>query len=268
MCLLLLAFDVVPDRPWLLLGNRDEFHGRASLRAARWVDAPDVVGGRDVEAGGSWLALHRDGRFAAVTNVRSGTPRRGSRSRGALVADFVRGDAAPSEYAAAVAAERDEYGPFNLIVGDRSSAAGASSTAERSWDYHPGVHVLSNGTPQADWPKVRRLRERFEALLKSVLMENAHAAAGGALAAGTGAAADEALIDLLADTAGAADEELPETGVGLELERRLAPIFIVGPQYGTRASTLAYARSDGRCALVERSFGPNGVALGSTRIET
>ena len=96
MCLILLALHAVPKRPWLLLGNRDEYHGRPSAPAAHWVDAPNVGGGRDLEAGGSWLAVTRDGRFAAVTNVRAGPPRRGRRSRGALVADFVRGADLPT----------------------------------------------------------------------------------------------------------------------------------------------------------------------------
>src|SRR5437660_12089187 len=119
MCLLLLALHVVPDRPWLLLANRDEFHARPSAPAAFWVDRPDVFGGRDLVAGGSWLALSRSGRFAAVTNVRSGRPSAAPRSRGALVADFVQATIAADRYATTVAAEREHYGPFNLVVGDR-----------------------------------------------------------------------------------------------------------------------------------------------------
>ena len=268
MCLLLLAFDAVPGRPWLLLGNRDEFHGRATLAAAPWTDAPDIVGGRDAEAGGSWLALHRGGRFAAVTNVRNGTPPRGARSRGALVAEFVRGDVAPIDYAGRVAAERDQYGPFNLIVGNRSAAAGASSTSPQAWDYRPGVHVLSNGAPGSDWPKVRRLRERFDALLQTGIVGNDREPRDALKPESRATRAEKALLDLLADTVSAPDADLPQTGVGLELERRLAPIFIVGPQYGTRASTIAYARDGATCVLVERGFGPNGVALGEVRIET
>jgi uncharacterized protein with NRDE domain len=272
MCLLLLAFNVTPDRPWLLLGNRDEFHGRASAPAQAWIDAPDVVGGRDLEAGGTWLALHRNGRFAAVTNVRNGQPRRGPRSRGELVAGFVRGIDTPSYYAAAIARHSDEYGPFNLIVGDRRAAAGASSALPQSWAFGRGLHVLSNGPPGADWPKVRRLRERFAALLQSVEVDKASVRdatpSGAGDASSHGWPDDAVLLDLLGDIGSAPDAELPDTGVGVELERRLAPIFIVGSQYGTRASTLAYARGDGSCVLVERGFGPDGVALGEARVRT
>jgi len=261
MCLLLLAFDVVPGRPWLLLGNRDEFHGRESLPAAPWTDAPDVVGGRDVEAGGSWLALHRNGRFASVTNVRTGAPHRAPRSRGELVAAFVRGAATPANYAAEVAARSGEYGPFNLIVGDRQSAAAVSSTSPRSWALDRGVHVFSNGAPGSEWPKEQRITARFTPLLKDAEVRQSPASADNALR-------DHALLELLADTEAAADEDLPETGVGIELERLLAPVFIRGSRYGTRASTLAYARDDDSCVVIERSFGPGGVFLGEVRVET
>jgi len=257
MCLLLLAFDVVPGRPWLLLGNRDEFHARPTAAAHAWADAAGVVGGRDLQAGGTWLALNRNGRFAAVTNVRTGNAATAARSRGELVAQFLAGAQAPLDYASAVAASRDQFGPFNLIVGDCASAAGASSTREQAWRFESGVHVLSNGPPGACWPKVRRLDAAFSTMLQ-------HGDSGPRAAM---SAQDAELLDLLADTTGAADAELPHTGVGLELERRLAPMFIRGERYGTRASTLAYARHDGACVMVERGFGPDGASLGEVRIE-
>jgi len=256
MCLLLLAFHAHRDRPWVLLGNRDEFHARATAAALAWTDAPEIIGGRDLEAGGTWLALNRNGRFAAVTNVRTGLARRGPRSRGELVAGFVRGPAAPADFAAEVARLRNEYGPFNLIVGDNNTAAGASSTRAEAWHFAPGVHILSNGPPGSQWPKVRRLGDRYAALLQS---ENVD---------GNRWPADGELLDLLADTQAAPDAQLPDTGVGVELERILAPIFIRGQQYGTRASTLAYSRDDGSCVLIERGFEADGVALAETRIET
>jgi len=141
----------------------------------------------------------------------------------------------------------------------------------QSWDFGRGMHVLSNGPPGAEWPKTRRLHDRFGALLQSVEVDKpaVHDATPSGVDASSHGWPDEGvLLDLLGDVGSAPDSELPETGVGIELERRLAPIFIVGPQYGTRASTLAYARGDGSCVLVERGFGPDGVALGETRIKT
>jgi uncharacterized protein with NRDE domain len=245
MCLILLALRAVPHRPWLLLGNRDEYHGRPTAAAAVWNDNADVYGGRDLEAGGSWLAMHRSGRFATVTNVRAGPPRRGQRSRGDLVVGFVRGTASPERYAADITTLRDDFGPFNLIVGDLQSAWGASTLSETPWRFDDGVHVLSNGPPRSHWPKTKRLSDRF------------HEAVRGD---------DATLLDLLGDTHEPPDAALPDTGIGPELERFLAPVFIRGNEYGTRASTLAYARDDGTCVLYERRFGPRGDAEGETRL--
>jgi uncharacterized protein with NRDE domain len=248
MCLILLALDRAPERPWLLLGNRDEFHARPTAAAAAWDDAPDIIGGRDLEAGGSWLALHRYGRFAAVTNVRSGIPARGPRSRGDLVAGFVRGADAPDDYAQGISTRHGDYGPFNLVVGDGAAVWGVSSTKQGPWRLQPGVHVLSNGAPDVHWPKTQRLQANFEKLLKN------------------GKVPDAALLDILGDSTLPRDEELPDTGVGIELERLLAPVFIRGDSYGTRASTLAYAHAGGGMTLHERRFGPGGALLGETRL--
>lgn len=261
MCLLLLAFHAIPGCPWLLLGNRDEFHARATSAAAAWPDAPQIIGGRDLEAGGSWLALNRNGRFAAVTNVRSGAPRRGPRSRGELVAAFVQGAQPPAACAAEIADRRADYGPFNLIVGDRDSAWGASSLLDAAWPMTPGIHVLSNGPPDVLWPKAHSLRRGFAATAAART-----APPGCDDRAASIAAADARLLDLLIDTSQPDDADLPQTGVGLELERTLAPIFIRGTTYGTRSSTLAYARDDGSWTLIERRFGPDGVMTGQTAV--
>jgi len=248
MCLILLAIDVIPERPWLLLGNRDEFHARATAPAAAWVDQPDIVGGRDLVAGGSWLALNRNGRFAAVTNVRTGALAAAPRSRGELVGGFVAGVAAAGDYVATVAARRAEYGPFNLVVGSAQGAAFVSSIDGQPRRLAPGVHAFSNGSLEDEWPKMRRLRLGLEAMRQSGKWE------------------DAAFLELLGDTQQPADPDLPDTGVGLALERTLAPIFIVGETYGTRASTLAYASATDGLVLHERRFGPHGAALGETRL--
>lgn len=242
MCLLLVAVDAVPDRPLLLLGNRDEFHARPSAAAAPWPDLPGVRGGRDLEAGGSWLAVHDNGRVAAVTNIRLLNVQRGTRSRGDLVRDFVAGSASTADVIAAVQRDVGDYAPFNLVLADREQAWCLESPRALAQRLAPGVHVVSNGPLDAPWPKMRRLRERFVATL----------AQGGD---------DAALLDLLADTQQPADAELPDTGMGLELERFLAPVFVRGDTYGTRASTLAWRDGQGNVHLIERRFGPGGIAL-------
>jgi uncharacterized protein with NRDE domain len=237
MCLLLIAVHAIPGKPLLLLGNRDEFRARASAAAAPWSEDPRVVGGRDLVAGGSWLAIRSDGRHAAVTNVRAGLPATAPKSRGWLVRDFMLGNASPRDFLDAVHADVESYGAFNLVVGDREGtwAYGTADAAPRKFE--AGVHVISNGRIGVHWPKTERLQRRFTEAIAS----NAD---------------DAGLLDLLMDESQPADTELPDTGVGIELERLLAPVFVSGStQYGTRASTLAYFGDDGHALLRERAFG-------------
>lgn len=249
MCLLLIAIDSAPDRPLLLLGNRDEFHARASAEAGAWQEDPRIVGGRDLVAGGSWLAVRDDGRFAAVTNLRTGVPATAPKSRGWLVRDFVLGDDSPSILLAALQGSAGEYGPFNLVVGDRAGVFALSSADTVVRELGRGVHVISNGAIGVHWPKTERLQGHYEQITR----DEPHAF-------------DESrLLDLLGDESQPPDVMLPDTGVGLELERRLAPIFIRGDRYGTRASTLLARGSDGRLLLHERRFGPAALARGASR---
>lgn len=248
MCLILLAIDVVPGVPLLVLGNRDEFHDRPSRPAAPWDEDDHVAGGRDQVAGGAWLAVRSDGRFAAVTNLRTGLPATAQRSRGWLVRDFVLGDEPAQRCLERVRQEQAAYGPFNLVVGDAHGSAvlGGGDGAPRPLG--SGVHPISNGRPGASWPKTRRLAARFAALESGPLDE-------------------EALLALLQDESRPVDADLPDTGVGLELERLLAPVFIRGDRYGTRASTLLLMHADGRIVLRERRYGPAGCGLGESRWE-
>lgn len=241
MCLLLIAIDAAPGLPLLLLGNRDEFRARASATAKPWDEDSRVVGGRDLVAGGSWLAMRTDGRWAAVTNVRSGLPATAPRSRGWLVRDFVLGDASPREFVSALHADVESYGAFNVVVGDRETtwAYGTADLAPR--ELVAGVHVISNGRIGVHWPKTERLQQRF---VEEISFDRD--------------ADDARLLDLLIDERQPSDEDLPDTGVGIELERLLATVFVRGSaQYGTRASTLAYFTDLGGATLRERIFGPN-----------
>lgn len=242
MCILLIAIDAMPEWPLLLLGNRDEFHARATATATAepWRGAADCLGGLDLQAGGSWLAQRNDGRFASVTNLRSGDPAKASRSRGALVRDFVVGNALAQEFGQRVLDTIDKYGPFNLVFGDRQSVwliDGSNASLNR---LEAGIHVVGNGPFDRAWPKTERLRERFTRAIRN------------------GDRDDSTLLSLLVDTHQPDDAELPDTGVGAKLERVLAPVFIRGEQYGTRASTLVLQHEDGSLFFRERSFGPIG----------
>lgn len=247
MCILLLAIEVMPEWPLLLLGNRDEFHARPSTAAEPWRGAADCLGGVDLKAGGSWLAQRNDGRFSSVTNLRSGLPAQVPRSRGALVREFVVGNEPMQEFGQRVLDHIDEYGPFNLVFGDRSDVYlidGSNAILQR---LQPGIHVVGNGPFASSWPKVERLRTRFTSAIRK------------------GDRDDDSLLALLADTTQPNDAELPETGVGASLERVLAPIFIRGEEYGTRASSLVMRHEDGSVFFRERSFGPLGAPIDEVR---
>ncbi len=250
MCLIGFALDAHDDFVLLLAANRDEYYSRAAAPASWWTDRAPAWGGRDLEAGGSWLAIDRHGRLAAVTNVRDPSAPPGRRSRGELVADFVGNDTPLDLYAARVADRGDDYAGFNLLLFDPAAPQPALYVSNR----HPqrvlevpaGVHGLSNDLLDSDWPKVRRLSSRL----------------AGALA-DPHAPIDTVLLDALADRSQPSDDALPDTGIGLARERVLAPAMIVAPElgYGTRASTLVAVRRDGRIETFERSWVPDGASL-------
>jgi uncharacterized protein with NRDE domain len=237
MCLLLIAINAVPRKPLLLLGNRDEYRARASAAASPWNEDQRIVGGRDLAAGGGWLAMRSDGRHAAITNVRAGLPARAPKSRGWLVRDFILGDASPEDFLDTVHTDVESYGAFNLVVGDREGTWAYGTADEAPRKLEDGIHVISNGRIGVHWPKTERLRQRFAEAIAS-------------------SADDASLLDLLMDESQPPDDALPDTGIGIELERLLAPVFVRGSeQYGTRASTLAYFGDDYGALLRERGFG-------------
>jgi uncharacterized protein with NRDE domain len=244
MCLILFAWRARAGLPLVVAANRDEFHARPAAPAARWDDHPGVFGGRDLQDGGTWLAVATgQGRFAAVTNVSEEppAPAPAKRSRGELTAGFLAGSDDAADFAAAVAARGDAYRGFNLLLGDRGGLCyvtnrGAARTVPRRLE--PGVYGLSNHVLDAPWPKVRRGKAALETALD----------AGASL---------DALFAVLADRTVAADHELPQRGRDIAVERRTSPAFIVGEAYGTRASTVLVAR-DGVLTFAEQSFAANG----------
>lgn len=239
MCLILWAHACHPRYRLILAANRDEFYRRPTSAAAYWPDRPGVVGGRDLQAGGTWLAVSRSGRLAALTNYRDpAAAAPDALSRGQLVQGFVCGAAAPEDYLAEVHHRRRAYNDFNLIVADGEQMWYLGSRAADPRPVAPGIHGLSNHLIDTPWPKV----------------------AGGKAALARLAAADEvapdALLALLGDRRQPGDNRLPDTGVGLQWERCLAPRFIVSPGYGTRSSTALLVTRQGRATFCEWRFSP------------
>ena len=247
MCIISLAWQLLADQPLLLLANRDEFYARPTAFADFWADAPEIVGGRDLEAGGTWLGTTRTGRFAAVTNVREPGAGKGLHSRGKLTQTFLAGQQTASEYVNQL--EMRDFSGFNLLLGDGQSLWYCSNRGAAPRELGPGIYGLSNHLLDSPWPKLVTARLGFaQAITK--LPER------------------EPLFDVLADDEIVPDTELPSTGVPLEWERRLSAIFVRSEEYGTRASTVLTLASDGRITFEERSFGPHGHALQSSVIST
>lgn len=251
MCLIALALDAHPQFRLVLVANRDEFHARPTAAAAAWNDVPEIFGGRDLQQGGGWLALHRDGRWAAVTNVRRmEPPDPRAPSRGALVAGYLREPQTPQAWAEQLREPAGAYAGFNLLLGDAGGAHYLSNApGYRAQALSPGVHAVSNASLDTPWPKLLRLKQ---ALRHWCAVQSRD---------------PEALFAALADEQEAPEAELPDTGVGLVRERFLSAAFIRHPAYGTRASTVLCIDHQGQALFHERRFGPNGRADGETREE-
>ncbi|MCC1495999.1 NRDE family protein [Alcanivorax sp. 1008] len=245
MCIVLFAWQVHDKHPLLVAANRDEFHHRPA-EAARW--RGDLLCGLDLAAGGTWLGVSRAGRFAAVTNYREPIADRlpGNRSRGMLPMGFLESELAPLEYLQGLQADQHEYGGFNLLVSNGRELAWMSNRGAEPQLVAPGIHALSNGQLDTDWPKA----QRGQALLRQVV------------ANGTGAVEPERLLQILEDDSLPDDDALPDTGVGLEMERLVAPIFIQSAAYGTRASTAVIQHADGRFDFAEQRWQPGGGRAG------
>ena len=255
MCLIAFAWGSHRRYPLVLIANRDESHSRPSAAAGFDPEASGIYGGRDLVQGGSWLQVSTRGRLAAVTNVRAGiNPEVKPFSRGWLVRDFVRGHGGAVAFASALEQTAGDYGRFNLLLWDGETLASASNHPRPMHrTVSPGLHAMSNGAFDAPWPKSGHATRALDTWLES-------------LQDGTDEieqVASAPLFDALADTTAASDDLLPDTGVGLELERALSPPFVLGERYGTRCSSVVLIAHD-HLVFAERRFGPNAMPAGES----
>jgi len=238
MCLI--AFHWRPDSsvPLLLAGNRDEYYDRPSAPLARW-EGSHILAGRDLRAGGTWLGVTPEGRFAVITNHRDPSRTRPDlASRGQLPVRFLAGSLSAAAFLEALRTEADRYNPFNLLLFDGRDLLGYESREDRILGFSPGIHAVSNAAFDLPWPKVEALKIGLAA----------------------GPEDDESLLALLGDGQPFEDDRLPHTGVPLEWERVLSSAFIRTPTYGTRASTIVRLGSEAISVLEQRftAEGPEG----------
>lgn len=241
MCIILFAYRYHPRYPVILAANRDEFHHRATAPASFWDNEPKLLAGKDLRCGGTWLGVTMDGKFSAVANYRDPCFRRSdSPSRGLLVTEYLLGRASAEDFLETLQTMAGHYNGFTLLFGAAERLYCFFNRGEPPHLVEPGIHGLSNRLLDTPWPKVVRGKRILEALL-SEAEDPTH----------------EDLFAILADRYLPDDTLLPDTGVGLETERLLAPLFVTGPGYGTRSSTVLLIDRDTNVTFAERTFNGN-----------
>lgn len=243
MCLIVIAHRMHPRFPLVLAANRDEAYSRPAVAAAFWRDDPSIFAGRDLLHGGTWLAVSRAGRWAAVTNLRGADRRPESRSRGSLVTDFVRSGDPPVNHLERLAPESIHFGGFHLVGGDREEVAYLASAEREVRELEPGIHAFSNAPAGVEWPKANAAREGMSAVLAATT--DAHAVS------------TELLQFLTTRSAGALAR-----GFTLLAEVEREP-FVLGDQYGTRSSTIVILDGEGTAIFRENTYGAGGTPLGT-----
>jgi uncharacterized protein with NRDE domain len=237
MCIILFSYLQHPRYRLIVAANRDEFYKRPTVPVHFWMDQPELLAGRDLEKMGTWMGITRTGRFAAITNYRDPNHHVDqARSRGELVSEYLKSQTSPAEYLNKVNRQSEHYEGFNLLVGDSNELLYFSNRDKHIRSISPGIHGISNHLLNTKWPKLEQGKRALENTLST---ENVN---------------DASLFELLSDSSIAGDEELPNTGVGLEKERFLSPIFIQGDEYGTRSSTIILIGYDNHVKLMERTF--------------
>lgn len=249
MCILLFAHRVLPSHPLVLIANRDEFHEREALPAHVWADVPGLHAGRDLSAGGTWLGATSSGRFAAVTNYRDFrlTLPEQAPSRGELVTGFLQSER-PEAWLHELEAQGHRYAGFNLLAYDGERLWHLSNQGGPLQEVGPGIHGLSNALLDTPWPKVTKGKEHLTSQLSSGLQDA------------------ELFFSILTDAEPGPDHQLPDTGRDLAFERRVSPIFLRDPVYGTRCSSIYLHTTEGLRSLHERRYDREGNAIGEVKL--
>ncbi|MEC9263376.1 MAG: NRDE family protein [Pseudomonadota bacterium] len=222
MCIIFVAVEQHKDYPLIIAANRDEFYQRPTQPSHWWDEPETILAGKDLQAGGSWMGVHRNGDIAALTNIRNPAREQPqARSRGELVVNYLSRTTSEAQFEQQLSKSREAYNGYNLLYGNVTRLQVYNNHTNRPTPLATGFHGLSNSALNTPWPKVRRGVTRLQEYISTATMLN-----------------KDALFNLLQDNTPAAQHELPDTGVPLEWEQRLSSIFIASPEYGTRSSTL------------------------------
>lgn len=240
MCLIVFANNFLDDYKLVFAANRDEFYERPSEQAEFWNEYPDLLAGKDLQAGGTWVGITKQGRFAAITNFRDlKNHKNDAPSRGNLTLDFLINDISPEEYYNKLKLSLNNFNGFNLLLGNADELYYFSNKTEGIQKLGPDIHGISNAILDTPWPKVEKSKIQLQRLIEYKKIHPWE------------------ILNILDDTSPAKDEELPDTGVGLELERVLSPIFIKSEKYGTRSSTMVTIDKQNNVRFVEKTYFAN-----------
>lgn len=237
MCLIVFANNFHKDYKLIFAANRDEFYNRPTGQAGFWSDHPDLLAGKDMQAGGTWMGITKQGRFAAITNFRDlKNHKDDAPSRGNITLDFLINDIHPEDYYYKLKTDLRSFNGFNLILGSINELYYFSNKIDGIKKIVSGVYGISNALLNTPWQKVEKSKQYLEKLIDQQEIHPGE------------------VLNILKDTTIAKDDELPDTGVGLELERLLSPVFIKTVKYGTRCSTVVMVDKEDNVKFVERSY--------------
>ncbi|TQS76538.1 NRDE family protein [Ornithinibacillus gellani] len=238
MCLINFQIGSHPEYKLIVAANRDEYYKRPTAPAHFWKDAPSLLAGRDLVQLGTWLGITKEGRFAALTNYRQPNKQQThTKSRGAIVADYLQSKQDPVTYLQALQQHKTLYSGFNVIVGNADKLWYLNNLENNIEPISSGIHALSNHFLDTPWPKVKYGKK----ILSELKKESAKLL-------------PERLFHLLENTEIANQQDLPDTGVGLELEKQLSPLFIQTPHYGTRSATVLLINHNHHVQFYERTY--------------
>lgn len=247
MCLIAFSYKNHIKYELVFLANRDEFYERPTRAAGFWDEYPELLAGKDLKAGGTWMGINKSGEFSALTNYRDMDMRKEDPpSRGHLVLNFLTSSDEPEQYLKKVDSEAHRFDGFNLIVGNLDDLSYYTNKTNNIQRLNPGVHGLSNHLLDTPWPKVTRAKQELAGQLQFDTID------------------EQALFDILKNDIPAPDPELPDTGIPRELERAVSPIFIKTDRYGTRCSTILLVDKNGEVIFEERRYKPGTTQVDET----
>ena len=240
MCLITFRIAQHPTYKLVLAANRDEAYARPTEAANFWKSQPTLLAGKDLEANGTWLGITKEGKIAAITNCHDGDfeeaiPAK-KKSRGKIVTDYLASPLSPEDFLNELIEEKDAYLPFNVLLGTVDQLFHFNSLEQSFTPLKPGTHSISNATLNTPWPKVRRTKEQINKLAseKDAYMES--------------------LFQMMMDETPAPDDQLPNTPLPLDLNRKVSAPFIKTDEFGTRCTTLILVDQENNVTFVERTY--------------